>query len=69
MRNRIGKYFGDPADFDRAMEMLAFCNAVWNLHSGPIAWQEWEFESLSLLAHDAATVLTKSHATSARIRF
>jgi hypothetical protein len=57
MTNRIDRSCGAMSDLSRANITLAFCDAIWQLHSDPNALQDWEIESLCRLENEAAAVL------------
>jgi len=57
MTNRISSYCGAMPDIDRARTTLAFCDAIWQLHTDPNALRDWEIDSLLRLEHEAAAVL------------
>jgi hypothetical protein len=60
MRNRIGRYYGEKADIERAKTTLAFCDVIWQLQRDPNALPEYTFESLTTFEQTAAAIL-RSH--------
>jgi hypothetical protein len=57
MTNRIGRYCGAMPDVSRATIALAFCDAIWQLHTDPNALKDWEIGSLCRLEYEASVVL------------
>jgi hypothetical protein len=57
MTNRIGRYCGAMPDVGRANATMAFCDAIWQLHTDHNVLQDWEIDSLLRLEHEAAAVL------------
>jgi hypothetical protein len=57
MTNRIGRYSGEFADVARASAMLAFCDAVLEMHDEFMDLKCWELDLLNQLRDDALDVL------------
>jgi hypothetical protein len=57
MMNRIGKYSGEFRDVQRAAQMLAFCDAILEMHDDFMDLSRSEFDSLNQLRDDALSVL------------
>jgi hypothetical protein len=56
MRNRFGRYCGALSDISRANTTLAFCDAIWQLHSDPNALHDLEIDSLCRLDNEATAI-------------
>jgi hypothetical protein len=56
MTNRIGKYYGELRDIERANDALTFCHIMSRSCEGPCAMQDWELESLGAIQLEAIAV-------------